>query len=106
MTFVPWYGHEVWRMLAESPADKTKLTKATTDMQLLRLGVIAELDAIDLYEQLAATTSDKKLRAVFMDIAREEKTHVGEFLTLLLEKDKEQVRELEKGREEIEEMSD
>ena len=40
-----------------------------------------------------------------LDIAREEKTHVGEFMTLLLEKDKEQVRELEKGKREIEEMS-
>lgn len=93
-------------MLAKSPADEAKLTKATLDKQLLRLGVIAELDAIDLYEQLAAATSDKKLKAAFMDISREEKTHVGEFLTLLLEKDKEQVRELEKGRKEIEEMSD
>jgi rubrerythrin len=93
-------------MLAKSPADEKKLTKATTDRQLLRLGVIAELDAIDLYEQLAAATSDKRLKEVFLDIAREEKTHVGEFMTLLLEKDKEQVRELEKGRKEIEEMSD
>lgn len=92
-------------MLAKSPADETKLTKATLDRQLLRLGVIAELDAIDLYEQLAATTSDKRIKAVFLDIAREEKTHVGEFMTLLLEKDKEQVRELESGRKEIEEMS-
>lgn len=93
-------------MLAKSPADDAKLTKATLEKQLLRLGVIAELDAIDLYEQLAAAASDKKLKAVFLDIAREEKTHVGEFLTLLLEKDKEQERELEEGRKEIEEMSD
>jgi len=93
-------------MLAKSPTDEAKLTKATLDKQLLRLGMIAELDAIDLYEQMAAATSDKKLKAAFMDIAREEKTHVGEFLALLLGKDKEQVRELEKGRKEIAEMSD
>lgn len=92
-------------MLAKSPTDHARLTKAALDMQLLRHGIVAELDAISLYEQLASVTSDRKIKAVFMDIAREEKTHVGEFLTLLLEKDKEQVRELEAGKEEIEEMS-
>jgi len=38
-----------------------------------------------------------------MDIAREEKTHVGEFQALLLRYDKQQVEELEVGREEVEE---
>lgn len=90
-------------MLAKSPTDNARLTKTVLDRQLLRLGVIAEFDAIDLYEQLAAATSDRKIKAVFLDIAREEKAHVGEFLTLLLEKDKEQVREIESGEEEIRE---
>ena len=66
--------------------------------------MIAELDAVSLYEQLAAKAHDKKIKEVFLDVAKEEKTHVGEFQTLLLERDKEQVRELEKGREEVEEM--
>ncbi|MBN1677761.1 MAG: rubrerythrin [Candidatus Thermoplasmatota archaeon] len=92
-------------MLAKSQTDNVKLTQATLEKQLLRLGIIAELDATNLYEQMAEATKDKKMKAAFLDIAREEKTHVGEFLTLLLEKDKEQVRELEKGKEEIEEMS-
>jgi len=91
-------------MLAKSPADHAKPTKDMTDKQTLRLGIIAELDAVNLYEQLAAAASDKKIKAAFSDIAREEKTHVGEFLTLLLQKDREQVKELEKGKEEIEEM--
>ena len=38
-----------------------------------------------------------------MDIAKEEKTHVGEFQALLLEKDPEQARELEAGRKEVKE---
>jgi rubrerythrin len=88
-------------MLAKFPTDEAKLTKAVLDRQLLRLGIIAEYDAIDLYEQLAAATSDRKLREVFLDVAREEKTHVGEFLALLLERDKEQARELEAGKKEI-----
>lgn len=88
-------------MLAKFPNDEPRLSKAELDKQVLRLGMIAELDAIDLYEQLAAATSDKKLKGVLLDIAREEKTHVGEFLTLLLEKDKEQARELEAGKKEV-----
>lgn len=88
-------------MLAKFPTDVAKLSKTDLDSQVLRLGIIAELDAIDLYEQLASATSDRKLKEVFLDIAREEKTHVGEFMTLLLEKDKEQVRELEAGKKEI-----
>ena len=63
--------------------------------------MIAEFDAIDLYEQLASVTSDVKTKDTFLDIAREEKTHVGEFLTLLLEKDKEQVREIDTAKKEI-----
>jgi rubrerythrin len=88
-------------MLAKFPTDGKGMTKKVLDQQLLRLGIIAELDAIDLYEQLAAATSDKKLKAVFLDIAREEKTHVGEFMTLLLDVDKEQLREIESGKKEI-----
>ncbi|HEX7392528.1 MAG TPA: ferritin family protein, partial [Thermoplasmata archaeon] len=77
-------------MLAKFPTDGKGITKKVLDQQLLRLGIIAELDAIDLYEQLAAATSDKKIKAVFLDVAREEKTHVGEFMALLLDVDKEQ----------------
>jgi len=49
-------------------------------------------------------TKDKNLKNILLDIAKEEKTHVGEFLTLLLKKDREQGVELEKGRKEIEEL--
>jgi len=38
---------------------------------------------------------------MFLDIAKEEKTHVGEFQRLLLNRDKQQVEELEKGKEEV-----
>ena len=39
-----------------------------------------------------------------MDVAREEKTHVGEFQVLLLIEDKEQVEELEEGKKEVKEL--
>ena len=67
--------------------------------------MIAELDAISLYEQLAAVTEDEKLKAVLMDVANEEKTHFGEFQALLLKEDVEQVKELEKGKTEVEEVT-
>lgn len=49
-------------------------------------------------------TSNKALKTIFLEVAREEKTHVGEFQALLLQHDQEQQQELEKGREEIEEL--
>lgn len=39
-------------------------------------------------------------------MAREEKTHVGEFETLLLKLDEEQEEELEHGKEEVEELTE
>jgi len=93
-------------MLSQSPIDLNKIPEKDIDKEILRLGMIAELDAVNLYEQLAGKTKDKKIKAVLLDIAKEEKTHVGEFQTLLLEKDKEQVEELEKGKKEVEELTE
>ncbi len=91
-------------MLAKNPVDLSALDPAVRDREILRLGIIAELDAISLYEQLAAATRDETIKKVLLDIAREEKTHVGEFLELLLRRDPEQVKELEEGKEEVEEL--
>jgi len=89
-------------MLSSEPIDLSKLKKGDIDKEILRLGMIAELDAVSLYEQLAAKTEDKKIKEVLLDIAKEEKTHMGEFQALLLRLDKEQVRELEAGKKEVE----
>ena len=91
-------------MLSEIPIDLEKVKKEDRDKEIVRVGMIAELDAVNLYEQLAALAERKEIKAVLLDIAKEEKTHMGEFQTLLLRLDKEQVEELEKGREEVEEM--
>jgi len=92
-------------MLSQIPIKLEKLSREKFDMELLRVGMIAELDAVNLYEQLAAATDNDDLKKVFLDIAKEEKTHFGEFQALLLKLDKEQVEELEKGKEEIEELT-
>ena len=73
-------------------------------MEILRLAIIAELDAINLYEQVVKFIEDEKFKKVFLDIAREEKAHVGEFLALLLNLDPEQINELKDGFEEVEEL--
>ncbi len=79
--------------------------KAVQDpAQALRLAIMAELDAINLYVQLASALEDEDVRRVFLDVAREEKAHLGEFLALLKRLDREQVEELEKGEREVEEL--
>lgn len=93
------------KMLSDIPKDLEKVPKENIDNEILRVGMIAELDAVNLYEQLASMTSDKHVQAILLDIAREEKTHVGEFQALLLERDREQARELGEGKKEVEELS-
>jgi len=90
-------------MLSGMPIDLNKVSKENLDKEILRAGMIAELDAVNLYEQLAEATDNTDLKKVLYDIAREEKTHMGEFQTLLLGLDKQQVKELEAGKKEVEE---
>ena len=90
-------------MLSKTPMDFKNVNIEDNDKEILRLGMIAELDAINLYEQLATTTKNSNLKEILLDIAKEEKTHVGEFQALLLKLDKEQVKELAAGKKEIEE---
>jgi rubrerythrin len=91
-------------MLSKIPIILESIGKEDVDKEILRAGVVAELDAINLYEQMAAMAKDKDLKKILLDIAKEEKTHVGEFLTLLLKKDGEQEAELKEGKKEVEEL--
>ena len=92
-------------MLSQLPIDLSKVDKKDLDREILRLGMIAELDAVSLYEQLAAMTENEAIKKVLLAIASEEKTHIGEFRALLLKEDSEQVKELEKGKKEVEELT-
>ena len=91
-------------MLSKIPIDLSVMNKEDIDKGILRVGIIAELDAINLYEEMAALTKNPNTRKVLLDIAKEEKTHVAEFQTLLLREDKEQESEMEAGKKEIEEL--
>ncbi|MBM3699925.1 MAG: rubrerythrin [Actinobacteria bacterium] len=90
-------------MLSQLPIDLAKVKKENIDREILRAGIIAELDAINLYEQMAAMTGNTDIKKIILDIAKEEKTHVGEFQALLLELDRQQAAELEEGKKEVEE---
>lgn len=91
-------------MMSQIPDGSKKVAKEDINKEILRVGMIAELDAINLYEQLAAATDSKIIKEVLLDIAREEKTHMGEFQALLLRDDLEQTVELEKGKKEVHDL--
>ncbi|MEM1746408.1 MAG: ferritin family protein [Candidatus Nezhaarchaeales archaeon] len=92
--------------MAKNPLElplNRKFTSAEL-IEALRIAIIAELDAVNLYLQFARACSDEKVKRVFESIAKEEKTHVGEFLALLRRLDTEQELQLKAGEKEVEEM--
>ncbi|HDD26505.1 MAG TPA: rubrerythrin [Acidilobales archaeon] len=93
-------------MMSKNPLDLPKGRKFSKEelAQAVRLAIMAELDAINMYLQFAQATNDELVRKVFLEVAKEEKTHVGEFLAILKELDLEQVKELEAGEKEVKEL--
>ena len=64
-------------MMSSIPIELGKVKKNDLVKEILRVGIIAELDAVSLYEQLAAMTDRADIKKVFLDIAREEKNPCG-----------------------------
>ena len=93
-------------MISRSPLEVPVGRKLSREemLEALRISIIAELDAINLYMQFARAVADKRVRRVFEDVAKEEKTHVGEFLALLKQLDSEQAAELLAGEKEVKEL--
>ncbi len=60
-------------MLSKIPINLERISKENLDKEILRAGIIAELDAINLYEQMAAMTEDTEIKRILLDIAKEEK---------------------------------
>ncbi len=92
-------------MLSKIPISLEKLRKEDLNKEILRVAIIAELDAVNLYEQMATLTENQHIKMILLDIAKEEKTHVGEFQALLLMNDKQQEKELNEGKKEVEELT-
>lgn len=74
------------------------------DMQILRLSIIAEYDATNLYEKFAELVVDENIRKILLDVAKEEKTHIGEFEALLERLDLEHEPEQIAGEDEVEDL--
>ena len=72
------------------------------DVQIARIGMIAELDAVNLYEKLALLASDKDLVTILKDVADEEKTHAGEFEYFVEQLDPDWEELEDEGEEEVE----
>ena len=92
-------------MLSKIPINLDKIIKEDLDNEILRAAIIAELDAINLYEQMAVLAENMLIKTVLLDIAKEEKTHIGEFQALLLTTDKQQENELAEGKKEVIELT-
>ena len=94
--------NKLLEMMSNIPTEKI----GNVDNEILRAGIISEMDAINLYEQLANIATDETVKKALLDIATEEKTHVGEFESLLKKLDKNFDDELKSGVEEIESMKE
>ncbi|MCE4620009.1 MAG: hypothetical protein F7C33_03195 [Desulfurococcales archaeon] len=88
-------------MFGKNPLDLERPLGASRVCDALRLALIAELDAITLYEQLASSIEDPLVKKVFLEVANEEREHVGEFLYLLKKCDGKLEEMLEKGAREV-----
>lgn len=61
-------------MMSKIPVALGRVGRKKRDMEIMRTAIVAELDAISLYEQLAAQTDNLDIKKVLSDVAREEKT--------------------------------
>lgn len=66
--------------------------------------IAQEERAANDYDQLAEESDSEDAKAVYEDIADEEKVHAGELLILLLKEDPKQKEDLEEGSEEVKEL--
>jgi rubrerythrin len=75
--------------LSEALADIDKVRPEDLDKEILRAAMIAELDAINIYEQMANLTKNEEIHKILLEVARKEKIHVAMLETVLLQTDRE-----------------
>ena len=83
----------------ERPLTKEELIRA------IRLDIAAEHEATNLYMAHAEAIDDPVARAVLIDIANEERVHVGEFMRLLSILTGDEDRWLAQGAAEVDELA-
>ena len=80
-------GEEIRKGASENALAFNEADDELFNTTALRDAIIAEHDAIKLYEQMADRTKDEKLKRLLLSIAEEEKVHVGELEARLNEMD-------------------
>ncbi len=83
--------------------DNNRILSHEELVRAIRMMIAAEYEAIQLYQQLAASTDNRLAKNVLIDIADEEKVHAGEFLRLLKELDPNEEKFYIEGAKEVEE---
>lgn len=73
-----------------------KLSQKSTNQELLRAGIIAELDATTLYQSQIENTNDPESKKVLEHIMNEEKEHIAELTCVLIKQDPKQGKYLKK----------
>ncbi|MFO7986655.1 MAG: ferritin family protein [Desulfatiglandaceae bacterium] len=95
---MPEFGHPFAGLALDRKLTHEELIRA------IRYSVAAEYEAIQLYMQLAESTDNEKAKAVLVDVANEEREHVGEFLRILRELAPDEEGYYQAGAKEVEEM--
>lgn len=84
-----WIKKQKWNKKIADITDPFKIKlpdkklKKEELISAVRQSIIAEQDAIVLYESYANSSTNKKFKEVFLHVADEEKNHLGEFQALL-----------------------
>jgi rubrerythrin len=80
-----------------------KLTNAEL-IRAIRLNIAAEHEAVHLYMSHADATDHPLAKEVLIDIANEERVHIGEFERLIEVLSGDEAKFIAEGREEVDEM--
>jgi len=76
---------------AGDPVSKQEIINAA------RLALIAEQEAIALYDRIAEIVPDEKVKGLMTDLSNEEQVHVGELLKLIASFDEDDPEKLIEG---------
>lgn len=101
-TVIPW-SSVIGDMFAKNPLDFPGELEREGVCEALRLAIIAELDAVSFYMQLARKVRDPLVKNVLIEVADEEKEHFGEFFHLLKKCDPRLAELMDKGAGEVRE---
>ena len=84
--------------------DSGSARNISSDEEMLRASIAAELDAASLYKEYANKTSNEKIKKVMLDIAKEEEVHIGEFQEILNQLNSNYKQNVEEGENEVKQI--